>query len=209
MDTKTVFKSHALAQCFAIALWLAAVATPAIAQTQSNVDDSAATVAGDPFASDGGQATIARAGPIAAETDAVNAQASADTVEGLILSVTIDGAQVRLDSAMPARVPRTHARPREALQGDVVTVTGMASGEVVARNTVPDTVLNAHEQDGLVRTTRRQIALVLATDRAVDTVRVEAPATQAAQSLDVRAAYANFCKAEPRGKWCPGLPARP
>lgn len=173
-------------------------AMPVFAQTRGDT-----VVAGAPVASDGGQATITRTEPLAEGADPLNALVAADTVDGLLLSVTIDGAQVRLDSAQPARVPRTQARPRENLQGDTVTVTGLANGTVVARNVVPDTVINASEGQGLVRTPRRQIALVLATERALDTVRVEAPATQAVQSLDVRAAYAPYCRAEPRGRWCP------
>lgn len=192
--------------CLALAWAAAAAWMPACAQTQDKPD---AVVAGEPVASDGGRATITRTEPVAEGTDPLNALVAADTVDGLLLSFTIDGSQVRLDSALPARVPRAQARPRQNPQGDMVTVTGLANGAEVARNVVPDPVLNASEGQGLVRTTKRQIALVLATERALDTVRVEAPATQASQSLDVRDAYAPYCKADPRGPWCPGAGQRP
>ena len=190
--------------CFVLASIAAAAWMPACAQTQDKPDT---VVAGEPVASDGGRATITRTEPMSEDADPLNALVAADTVDGLLLSFTIDGSQVRLDSAVPARVPRAQARPRQDPQGDMVTVIGLANGAEVARNVVPDNVLNASEDQGLVRTTKRQIALVLATLRPVDTVRVDAPATQASQSLDVRNAYAPYCRADPRGQWCPG-PAR-
>lgn len=193
MDTKKT--------CLCILTWAAmAMAMPLCAQTRGEPDD---VVAGEPVASDGGRATITRTEPLPEDADPLNAMVAADTVDGLLLSFTIDGTQVRLDSAVPARVPRAKTRPRENLEGDRVTVTGLANGTVIARNVVPDNVINASEGQGLVRTTKRQIALALATDRALDTVQVEAPATQATQSLDVRSAYAPYCKADPRGQWCP------
>ena len=192
MDTNTLFVRGVLA------LGIALLAAQARAQVATD-----AAPLGRPVASDGGDARVVSTTAVPEADDPVNARVAADTVDGLIVAITLDGAQVRLDSALPARVPRAHTRPRDGAQGDLVTVTGWAGGREVTRNAVPDTVLNASERDGLVRTPRRQVVVALATDRALDSVRVEAPATQAAQSLDVRSAYANYCRAAPDGQWCP------
>ncbi len=156
-----------------------------------------------PSASDGGKAELLPPRPIGDDADPLNRHVAADTVDGLVLAVTIDGDTVRLDSALPARVPRKLARAERQPGGDAVTATALANGQVVSTTVVPDTVLNASEGEGLVRTPRRQIALVLATDRPVDTVTIEAPATGARASLDVRSAYAQICQADPNNRWCP------
>lgn len=123
-----------------------------------------------------------------------------------MLTVTIDGATVTLDAVAPARVPRRVARASRNPVGDSVRVTGFIAGKAVATTVLPDNVLNASEGEGLVRTTRRQLAIALATDRPLDSVTVEAPATAAKATLDVRAAYARICEADPRNKWCSGQP---
>jgi len=157
-----------------------------------------------PVASEGGRAELLPPRPVAEENDSVNRRVAADTVEGLVLTITIDGDAVRLDAAVPARVPKKLARTRRDTGADLVFATALASGQVVGRSVVPDTLINASEGDGLVRTPVRQIALVLATERAVDTVTIEAPATGARAELDVRGAYAEICRADPASRWCPG-----
>jgi hypothetical protein len=155
-----------------------------------------------PSASNGGKAELLPPRPLAAEADPLNRRVAADTVDGLILTVTIDGDAVVLDSAVAARVPRKLARAERDPGPDAVKATALANGQVISTTVVPDTVINAQEDGGLVRTPRRQIALVLATDRPADTVAIEAPATGARASLDVRSAYAEICRADPRNKWC-------
>lgn len=187
---------------FAMLLPLGVLVQTAGAQqedTRDDLQDGPLT----PGASDGGKAELIQPRPVGDDADPLNRYVAAETVDGLVLTVTIDGDAVRLDSAVPARVPRKLARAERKPGPDAVTATAMANGRVVSRTVVPDTVLNASEGEGLVRTPLRQIALVLATERPVDTVTIEAPATGARASLDVRGAYAEICKADPNSRWCP------
>lgn len=156
-----------------------------------------------PSASHGGEARLLPPRPVAEDEDAVNQRVAGDTVDGLVVSVTIDGATVSLDSATPARIPRNKALSQRETGGDQVTATAFASGTAVSTTIVPDNVVNASEELGLVRTTRRQIVLLLASDQPIDTVQIEAPATGASASLDVRSAYADICDKDEKNKWCP------
>lgn len=156
-----------------------------------------------PAASNGGKAQLLPPQPISESADPVNQRVAAETVDGLILAITIDGTSVTLDAAKLARIPRRMARADRVTGGDTVKATALAGGQVIATTVVPDTVLNASEGEGLVRTTRRQITLVLAADRPIDTVTIEAPATGASASLDLRPAYSSICDADRSSKWCP------
>jgi hypothetical protein len=88
------------------------------------------------------------------------------------------------------------------VEGDQVRATAFIGNQSVATTVVPDNVLNASEGGGLVRTDKRQISLALAADRPVDTVTIEALATNARATLDVRQAYARACEADRSSKWC-------
>ena len=67
-----------------------------------------------------------------------------------------------------------------------------------------DGVLNAQEGSGIVRLTKRQVVVSLPAPRALDTVEVSAPATGATARIDVRAAYAAYCKEYRKdNKYCP------
>jgi len=156
-----------------------------------------------PRASHGGKAEVLPPQPLGESADTVNQLVLSETVDGIIIVVTIDGSAVKLDSATPARIPRRMSSSARQTGGDTVKATGLVGGRVVATTIIPDNVLNASEGTGLVRTTLRQVSLVLATDSPIDTVVIEAPATSASASLDVRRAYAQICDADPRGKWCP------
>lgn len=164
--------------------------------------DRAATF-GTPTASDGGTAVLQPTQPIDAQRDPVNEKVQKETVDGLIVVVTIDGANVRLDSATPARVPRKASQPAKQAAPEQVTVSGLVGGNAVTRNVVLDPVVRIQEGQGVVRVDQRQITVALATDRALEAIRVQAPATHADQTLDVRDAYAPYCKNDPRGAWCP------
>lgn len=155
-----------------------------------------------PSASDGGKVEVIPATPVAPDADPVMRLVAEATVDGLVVSVTIDGASVRLDAAVLARVPKRQARGDRAVEGDFVRATAFAGGHVVATTIVPDNVINASEGGGLVRTEKRQLSLALSADRPVETVVVEAPATGARASLDVRPAYARACEADRNSKWC-------
>jgi hypothetical protein len=160
-----------------------------------------------PSASPGGKVEIIAPKPLDAASDPVNARSTEATADGLAIMVTIDGSNVTLDSAAFARVPRVLARADRKVEGDVVRAVAFAGGQRVALTVVPDMTLNASEGGGLVRTTKRQVALVLAADRPIERVEIEAPATNARGSLDVRSAYAEICRADPKNKWCPAAPA--
>jgi hypothetical protein len=141
--------------------------------------------------------------PVAADSDPINRQGDA-TVDGLVLTVTIDSASITLDTAVLARVPPSAASRGTGGAGDRVTAIGFAAGSRISEASAPDGVLNAQEGVGLVRMTKRQIVLSLPAPRALDAVEVSAPATGATARLDVRAAYAQYCKQyRPDNKYCP------
>jgi hypothetical protein len=192
----------------AILLSFAVVGQAAFAQQSSTTagssnQDGASIERQLPTASHGGKAQLLPPKPISEADDPVNQRVAADTVDGLVVVVTIDGTKVTLDSASPARVPKRMTRAERVTGGDTVKATAFAGGKVISTTLVPDNVVNASEGEGLVRNVRRQISLALKTDSPVDTVTIEAPATGAMASLDVRFAYAQICKADPKSKWCP------
>jgi hypothetical protein len=154
-------------------------------------------------ASDGGNAVLLAPRPVPADSDSVTQRVVADTAEGLVIVVTIDGANVSLDSATPARIPTRRARADRNIEGDAVKATAFAGGQVIGSTVVPDNVINIQEgRTGVVRTERRQISIGLLADRPIDTVSIEAPATGASASLDVRPAYARLCELDRNSKWC-------
>jgi hypothetical protein len=186
----------------ALAVASALLCSSAQAQTQPP-RDSANEPAQPPSASHDGKTQMLPARPLRDSEDELNSLTQAQTVDGLVLVLTIDGTSITVDSAVPARVPRRQARSERVVGGDLVRATAFASGQAIATTVAPDTVLNASEGGGLVRTERRQVALVLAVDRAVETVVVEALATNARATLDVRQAYARACETDRNSKWCP------
>jgi len=139
--------------------------------------------------------------PVADADDPVNRYVATQTVDGLVLSVTIDGPNVTLDQAVPARVRKTVRRPTGTGDYAPVTALGFAGGTRISEAIVADSVVralddwNTPHQGALVRVMRRQIVIPLAASRALDTVEVTAPATGAHATLDVRAAYAEYCRA--------------
>ena len=155
-----------------------------------------------PFASPEGKAEIIAPRPVQPAEDPVVRFVNETTIEGLVVSITIDGKAVTLDGASLARVPRKQARADRKVEGDAVTATAMAGAQVVATTVVPDNVLNAEEGRGLVRTERRQLVIALAADRPVDKVVIDAPATGARGELDVRGVFARMCEMDARSKWC-------
>ncbi len=139
--------------------------------------------------------------PIAPADDIVN-QMQQTQVDGLVITLTIDSATVRLDTVVLASIPRPRAA-RDTV-GDRVTVVGFAGGTRVSDVNVPDMVINAQEGVGIVRVNRRQITVLLPAPRALDTIEVTAPATNATGRLDVRAAYARFCpQFNADNRYCP------
>jgi len=140
---------------------------------------------------------------VAAADDQVNRQGEA-TIDGLVLTLTIDGAAVSLDQVTLARIPPAAAQRGAEAKGDRVTVVGFAAGTRVSEASAPDAVLNAQEGVGLVRATKRQVVVSLPAPRALDEVEVSAPATGATARLNVRAAYASYCKEYRRdNRYCP------
>ncbi len=185
-------------------VWFAGILAHSVAMAQTAVPAKDGQPAlPPPSASDGGKVELLPARPIADSADPITQAVAAQTVDGLVLLITIDGATVTLDSAVPARVPRRQARSARVAGGDVVKATAFTGGQALSTTVVPDTVLNASEGGGLVRTERRQISLMLAADRAIEYVTVQALATGASATLDVRPAYARICETDRNSKWCP------
>jgi hypothetical protein len=141
--------------------------------------------------------------PVLISDDPVNTL-SETAVDGLVLILTIDGSAIHLESATLTRVPPTAARRGTGNGEDRVTAVGYAAGVRVSEASAPDQVLNVQEGVGIVRLTKRQVQLALPAPRALDTVQVEAPATGASARVDVRSAYAPYCKEyRADNKWCP------
>lgn len=130
--------------------------------------------------------------PLAPANDPVNQQVAATTEPGLVIVLTIEGDSIHLERATPARVPK--AKRDSAAAGDRVTAVGYAAGARISTTTVPDAVLNVQEGVGMVRVTKRQVIMPLPAPRALDTVVITAPATGATARIDVRAAYAEYCR---------------
>ena len=156
-----------------------------------------------PSASDGGKVEMLPARPVEESADELNGLVKAETVDGLVLVVTIDRTTVTLDSAMPARVLRSSTGSDRKVAGDMVRATAFVGNEAIAATVMPDNVVHASEDGGLVRIERRQIVIPLAANRPIERVEINAPATGARATLDVRVGYTEFCKADPAGKWCP------
>ncbi|MEO5580734.1 MAG: hypothetical protein ABIR58_08745 [Gemmatimonadaceae bacterium] len=141
--------------------------------------------------------------PMSAADDPVNRQA-ASNIDALVLTVTIDSTSIRLDRVTLARIPRGAAQRFSGAGGDRVTAIGFAAGARVSDASAPDAVLNAQEGVGLMRLTKRQVVLSLPAPRALDTVEVSATATGATARLDVRSAYALYCREYRRdNRLCP------
>jgi hypothetical protein len=144
--------------------------------------------------------------PLDPAADPVNRLVAARTVSGLIVGLRIDGAQVTLERARPARFPKPRARQAA---GDTITITGVSGATIVSRVTVPNRALMVEEGRGLVRPERRVIYAALPTPRAIDAIEVRVSATAASTRLDVRAAYEEICKAFPREPVCAGRSVTP
>ena len=139
--------------------------------------------------------------PVAPGEDVVN-QMQQNQVDGLVITLTIDSATVRLDTVVLASIPRPRAR--QDTTGERVRVVGLAGGTRVSEASVPDVVTNTQEGVGIVRVNRRQVTVMLPAPRALDTIEVSAPATNATGRLDVRAAYAMYCpQFNPDNRYCP------
>lgn len=140
--------------------------------------------------------------PIAPADDPVNRYVLRNTAEGLVVTVGIDGAELTLVDAQPARVPRPR-RPR-TVQGDRITVTAFAGDSAVGSVTVPDRTVSALEHGGLIRHERRSISIAVPAPGLVDAVEVRVSANGASRRFDVRAAYGPICRAVPTAPICRG-----
>jgi predicted NAD/FAD-dependent oxidoreductase len=126
----------------------------------------------------------------------VNKFAAKTTVDGLVLAVTIDGAAITLDKAMPARIPRATSRK----PGDsAVTAIGFAQGAKISEISVADQQINVQEGVGVVTVTKRQVILALPAPRALDTVEISAPASGARARIDVRSVYSKPIQTDEEG----------
>jgi hypothetical protein len=140
--------------------------------------------------------------PVADDDDPVNKEA-ASSVDGLVLTVTIDSASIRLDDAILAKIPEDAAQRGAGAAGDRVTAVAFAGGNRVSEGSAADGVLNVQEGVGVVRLARRQVVISLPAPRPVEEVEVSAPATGAKARLDVRSAYDPYCKDRRDDKNCP------
>lgn len=130
--------------------------------------------------------------PLAAADDPVNQWVEAGTVDGLMLTVNVDGPTITLASAQPARI----VRPRKAsdVSGDRVTVRGLSSGAEISTLTVADPLVRVVEREGIVRAEQRTLHLALPTPSAVDEIEVHVSVSGAKARFDVRPYYAEICR---------------
>lgn len=141
--------------------------------------------------------------PVVADSDPVNLLQRQSTIDGLVLTLTIDSTSIHLESVVLTKIPSTASQRGTGAGGDRVTAVGFAAGVRVAEASAADAVLNVQEGVGVVRLAKRQVVVALPAPRALDTVEVSAPATGATARLDVRAAYAPYCKEyRPDNKYC-------
>ena len=140
--------------------------------------------------------------PIARADDPVNRYILRNTADGLVVTIAVDGAELTLERALPARVPRAR-RPR-TVRGDRITVTAFAGNSVLGSVTVPDRTVSALEHGGLIRHERRSLSIAVPAPGAVDAVEVRVSANGASRRFDVRAAYAPICRAVPAAPVCRG-----
>jgi hypothetical protein len=142
--------------------------------------------------------------PLDPAADPVNRLVAARTVSGLVVRLRIDGAQVSLEHARPARIPRPRVRRPAA---DTITIAGVSGTGIVSTVTVPDRALLVEEGGGLKRPERRVIYAALPTPRAIDAIEVRLGVTGAAARFDVREAYEEICRSLPREPACGGQAA--
>jgi hypothetical protein len=140
--------------------------------------------------------------PVDPAADPVNRWVAAKTVSGLIVALRIEGPQITLERAQPARIPKP--RRRSAVTGDTVTVTALSGAETVAAVTVADPTTVVVEGAGLTRLDRRTIHAAVPTPRAIDAIEVRVSATGATARFDVRSAYEEICRLLPRDPVCAG-----
>ena len=171
---------------------LAVAAVPALAQPAPDRT---------PGTDKASEAIISAETPLADADDPINRQAQAAMVAALVVNLTLDGREARLDQAVPARVPRSAIQKRQD-DGDRVTVIALVAGREVARASVPDQLIDIEEDKGIVRQTRRQISLAIPMERAPDALQVLAPGTGVDAMIDPGAALAMWCQGERPGVWC-------
>lgn len=146
------------------------------------------------------QDRITAPAPLDPAADPVNRLVAANTVSGLIVALRIDGVQVALVRAQPARIPKP--RRKGPLAGDTVTVIALSGGAPVATVTVRDPTVIVTERTGLTRPDRRTIHAALPTPRAIDAIEVRVSTTGATARFDVREAYDEICRLLPRDPVC-------
>jgi hypothetical protein len=145
--------------------------------------------------------------PLDPAADPVNRWVAAKTVSGLIVALRIEGPQITLERAQPARIPKP--RRRAPVTGDTITVTALSGAETVAAVTVPDPTTVVVEGAGLTRLDRRTVHAAVPTPRAIDAIEVGVGATGATARFDVRPAYEEICRLLPRDPVCAGKAAEP
>jgi hypothetical protein len=145
--------------------------------------------------------------PLDPAADPVNRLVREQTVSGLIVALRIDGSQVTLERAQPARIPKPRRKAPAA--GDTVTITALSGGSPVAAVTVPDGTVIVVEGSGLVRPDRRTVHAAVPTPRAIDAIEVRVSVTGATARFDVRPAYEEICRLLPRDPVCAGKATEP
>lgn len=178
-------------------LLVAAAASPAFAQSRQSDNQPA------PYASDGGTVEIIPPRPVGPADDPVNQLVAAETTDGLVVTVTIDGSTVTLDSVTPARIPRPARRTKPGADDGVVMARAYSGGDEVGAAFTGDPVLNASEESGLVRLAKRQVSIALPAARPATAIEIEAPASRAKATFNVASAYDAWCKESRDEKICP------
>jgi hypothetical protein len=126
--------------CLLAALLLPAAALAQPADVKAADPNFADLGIGQALASPGGTVSMSPPVAVAPAEDIVNQSVAAETVDGLVVVVTIDGADIHFESATPARLPnrKPSRQSPAARQGGTVKATAFADGQAVASVEVAD-----------------------------------------------------------------------
>jgi hypothetical protein len=139
-----------------------------------------------------GEMTMTTSSPRAVDPRDDNAQVLTQSKPGLVITLHIEGAEVR---SFEVSVAGLSGSSSAGDQGDeVVRVTGMMGGAKVASMSIPDQRLNAQEGGGLVINESRTLVGRLVLPSRIDTLEVEIQGAERTQELDVRGAFGEYCE---------------
>lgn len=117
----------------------------------------------------------------------VNEHVRNSTVDGLVVALKINGKEITLESAVPARIPRIEPLPKEIRNR--ITVAASMQGRNVSTIAVQDPVIVVVEHEGEVKNETRQMQFGIPTPAAIDAIEVKLSTSGATARFGVHRAY--------------------